>query len=363
MNTLERILDLARWAPSGDNMQTWRFEIVSERRLVVHGWDTRDHCVYDLEGHASQIALGGLLELTRIAASVYGLSVQVEQRIGTPENRPTFDLEFLPDERIAVDPLADFIRVRAVQRRPMHTRALTNAEKSAMAAALGDTHEVIWIESLRARLKFAKVLFDSAKIRLTIPEAYATHASIIEWGAQFSESRIPDQAVGLDPITTRLSQWALESWSRVDFMNRYCAGTVLPRLQLDLLCGVACAAHFMLLANRRPAGIEDYLLAGRAWLRFWLTATRLGLWQQPEMTPLIFSGYSRHGIQFTKDESALQMAKRVQLRLNELFTADIVERAVVQGRVGAGPPPTARSLRLPLNELMATDFQVSSSRR
>jgi len=45
---VEQILDLARWAPSGDNTQPWRFEIVDEVNVVVHGFDTREHCVYDL---------------------------------------------------------------------------------------------------------------------------------------------------------------------------------------------------------------------------------------------------------------------------------------------------------------------------
>ncbi|HWW68783.1 MAG TPA: nitroreductase family protein, partial [Duganella sp.] len=72
--TLEQILELARWAPSGDNTQPWRFEILDARRLIVHGHDTRDHCVYDLDGHPSQISLGALLETMAIAASTFGLA-------------------------------------------------------------------------------------------------------------------------------------------------------------------------------------------------------------------------------------------------------------------------------------------------
>ena len=45
---IERILDLARWAPSGDNTQPWRFEPVDETRFLIHAHDTRDWCVYDL---------------------------------------------------------------------------------------------------------------------------------------------------------------------------------------------------------------------------------------------------------------------------------------------------------------------------
>ena len=62
---MEQILDLARWAPSGDNTQPWRFEIIDALTVVVHGFDTRDHVVYDLDGRPSQISLGALLQMDR----------------------------------------------------------------------------------------------------------------------------------------------------------------------------------------------------------------------------------------------------------------------------------------------------------
>ena len=92
-STLEQILELARWAPSGDNTQRWRFEILDTRRLIVHGRDTRDHCVYDLDGHPSQISLGALLETMAIAASTFGLAMQAARRPEAPEARPTFIMQ------------------------------------------------------------------------------------------------------------------------------------------------------------------------------------------------------------------------------------------------------------------------------
>ena len=68
-SVLENILEQARWAPSGDNTQPWRFEVVDPRHVVVHGFDTRSHCVYDLDGHPSQLSLGALLESMALAAS------------------------------------------------------------------------------------------------------------------------------------------------------------------------------------------------------------------------------------------------------------------------------------------------------
>lgn len=75
MIPLTEILDLARWAPSGDNTQPWRFEIASDDQVVVHGFDTRQHCVYDLDGHPSQISLGALLETIALAATRFSLGL------------------------------------------------------------------------------------------------------------------------------------------------------------------------------------------------------------------------------------------------------------------------------------------------
>src|SRR6187402_2826174 len=97
MSTIEQILDLARWAPSGDNTQPWRFEIVDAMHVVVHGFDTRDHCVYDLDGHPSQISIGALLETIVIAASQHGLRADITRRKQSPDSKPTFEVGFVED--------------------------------------------------------------------------------------------------------------------------------------------------------------------------------------------------------------------------------------------------------------------------
>lgn len=357
---LHQILDAARWAPSGDNMQGWRFEIRSERRVVVHATDTREHCVYDLEGHASLLAFGALLETMRIAATGHGLSAQAAPIQRLSESRWRIEVGFEPDSSLARDPLIDQIRVRAVQRRAMRTRPLSAGEKSALQAALGPGHVVHWVESFGERLRLARLLFANAGIRLTLPEAYETHRSVIEWNAEFSLDRIPDRAVGLDALALRLMRWAMQDWSRVEFLNRYLGGTLLPRLQLDFIPGLACAAHFVLLGTDAPQGPEDYLAGGRAWQRFWLTGTALGLWQQPEMTPLIFGEYVRNGVDFTRRPEGGERARRLAARLLAMFGDDIVARALVMGRIGAGPAPIARSLRLPLAQLLLAEAPVAT---
>ncbi|MFM9435604.1 nitroreductase [Janthinobacterium sp. CG_23.3] len=350
--TLERILDLARWAPSGDNTQPWRFEIVDERHIVVHGFDTRAHCVYDLDGHPSQISLGALLETMAIAASGYGLRLRAQRRGGAPEHLPTFDVAFEAAPRQPADPLAGYIQRRSVQRRPLRTRALSAVEKSALAAALPEGYQIVWLEGFGKRLAAARLMFANAKLRLTMPEAHQVHRAVIEWNARYSEDRIPDQALGVDPMTSKLMRWIMQSWRRVEFFNTFLAGTVAPRIQMDLIPGLACAAHFALVATKQPRSIDDYVAAGRAMQRFWLTATLLELQLQPELTPLIFARYVREGRVFSRVPGMQEHAGALAARCAALIGEDCGKRAVFMGRIGAGAAARARSTRRPLQDLM-----------
>lgn len=350
---IQDILELARWAPSGDNTQPWRFEILDERHLIVHAFDTRGHCVYDLDGHPSQIALGALLETLAIAASMHGFRAEFKRRSESPDENPEYRVELIPDSQLLPDPLLSHIKGRSVQRRPMQTKPLTKPQKEGLQGAVGDLYHISWFDGKVQRCRFAKLMFDNGKLRLTLPEAYPVHRNIIEWKSRFSEDKVPDQALGLDAMTLQLMRWVMASWQRVDFFNTYLAGHLVPRIEMDLLPGLFCAAHFAILAPKPPETIDDYVAAGRIVQRFWLTATSLGLQLQPEMTPLIFSRYVREGRRFSSVASAVGSGAALGARLSRLMQDVPVDRAVFLGRIGSGAMATSRSLRLPIGRLMS----------
>ena len=347
-----QVLDLARWAPSGDNTQVWRFEITGDDSFNIHSFDTRDHVVYDIDGHPSQLSLGALLETIRIAASVHRHRVDVQRsQPSNDDRRQCFTVKLLPDEQIHPDPLAPYITTRTVQRRKLSTRPLNTSEKAALEKALGAHFRIVWLEGAAKRRQMASLLFANAKIRLTMPEAFEVHRSVIEWDSQFSADKMPDRAIGMDPVGLKLMKWAMQSWSRVNFMNRYLAGTWLPRIQLDLVPALGCAAHFMLLAPTPPQSVDDYIEAGKIMQRFWLTATSLGLQLQPEMTPLIFAAYVRSGKRFSTTAGLWEQAEQLTQRFSTLIGSDTLGHAAFMGRIGHGPAATSRSTRLSLDQL------------
>jgi nitroreductase len=357
---LLKILDLGRWAPSGDNTQPWRFEILSGRHLVVHGSDTRGTVVYDREGFASQIAIGALLENIAIAASGFALKTEISYRPEgeEPDAHPLFDVRFSDASALAPDPLFPFLELRCVNRRRLGREPLTHKEKCDIERGLvsqnlaSSRYQIFWLEKTSDKISMARIAQSSGKLRLTIPEAYPVHKSVIEWNARFSSDRIPDQALGLPISILPLMQWIMESWDRVLFFNRFLGGTLIPRFALDILPALFCSAHFVILAPDPPKVLMDYVDAGRALCRFWLGVSAQGLQFQPEMTPLIFRSYAVREAYFSREPGSMEKAREIGFDLERLVGRERIDHVVFLGRVGRGNHPRSRSLRLPLTSLL-----------
>ena len=89
---------------AGITLQPWRFQILDEFHIVVHGFDTREYCLYDLNGFGSQLAHGALLETISIAATGFGLRVEISRRRDTPEAHPLYDVRLHPDGEVQAAP-------------------------------------------------------------------------------------------------------------------------------------------------------------------------------------------------------------------------------------------------------------------
>uniref|UniRef100_A0A486XSU6 Glutamate synthase [NADPH] large chain n=1 Tax=Rheinheimera sp. BAL341 TaxID=1708203 RepID=A0A486XSU6_9GAMM len=350
---LRYVLDKARWAPSGDNTQCWRFRPVSALGCDILANDTRQDVVYDLNGFASNMAHGALLETASIAASERGYRLDINDTDRRDAERPVYHIELVADDSIKADALAPYIETRTVQRRPMGTAALTAAEKRQLEQSLPEGFAVHWFESLSERWQVAKLLYGNAYTRLIMKEGYEVHSKIIDWGKKFSIDKIPEQALGVDPATAKLMKWALASWQRFEFMAKYLGGTIAPRIQLDLVPALKCSAHFVLYSTGEvPNTLEQQVVAGRALQRFWLTAAKLQLGFQPEQTPVIFSTYLRDDLTFSSNQQAVNNAIEMDQKLKALLPEQVFSHKVFFGRLGRGELPASRSLRFSLEHLI-----------
>jgi nitroreductase len=345
-----RILDAARWAPSGDNAQPWRFVLRGPRGFDVYGYDTRAYCVYDLDGWASELAHGALLETIAIAASREQLRARISMPDGREERPLRYCVSLEPDDTLLADPRFAAVIDRTVQRRAMETRRLTSPEQRALEEA-ARPFRLMWFETLHDRARVAALCTRNARIRMIIEEAYVVHRAVIAWNASTSEDRMPDASLGANPLLLASMHRAMKTFARLERLNRL-TGTLAPRVALDFLPGIRCSAWVALIAAHTPGSLDDRIAAGRAVQRTWLTATTLGLQMQPQYTPLLFARYAREGRRFTRNARALARARDIDSDLRSLLGERDAPNVVWLARIGPSRPVHGRSLRLPISRLL-----------
>ena len=144
----------------------------------------------------------------------------------------------------------------------------------------------------------------------------------------------------------------MASWGRVQFFNKYLGGTIAPRVQLDYIPAIACAAHVLVKADVPAQGVEAHVRGGIALQRVWLTAASVGLHLQPEMTPLIFRWYARAGLSFSAVPEIQQGAAALADEFERIGGFGHDQGLTFFCRVGVSDPPKSRSLRKSVEELM-----------
>ncbi len=329
---IERILDAAHWAPSGDNAQPWRFRVEGEHDVIVSIHCERGNVYEYRDGEPTLISAGTLLENIAIAASTFGKTASWRYlgREGS-DHRIAVHLE---DGHSLPHALFETIWRRSVDRRIYRMQALPTDLKQQLTEAVGSDVTVEWHESLGERRRIAALTNLATGIRLRIPEAFEVHRRILDWNRLQSPDGIPVTALGLDAMTRTIMRWSMANWKRTAFGN-YLGAPAFAGLQMDVLPGIFSAAYF---AFRMPqpatgdARVSQLLRAGQAVQRFWLTATNLGLSMQPCQAVLAFSHYGAAGEAFTVNGRQRTRAARLAREAAQVLTRP--EELVFLARVG-----------------------------
>lgn len=349
------VLEAARWAPSGDNSQPWRFELVDDETVRIHLGSEADTNPYEYRGGEPTLLSGGmLLETMRIIASTIGRKLVWSVERGTDPYTILARVPLAPG--VLPDDLSSVVQSRSVDRRPYTTRALTPFEKETLEAVVGNDLVVTWFESRMERLQMGRLGAAATDIRLRAHETFIIHQQVLDWSGGHSPTGLPAAAIGLDRATLLAMKWGMKTWSRMRAMNRV-AGTWAAAVQLDIIPALGSAAFFALAPRTVHADRVVHLLTcGASIQRFWLRATRLGLALQPNIATLIFAHYGAAGIEFTKDARLKTKARILAARTAEAL-GDHAADFVFFGRVGQ---PKAgirfvRSIRRALSSLTIPD--------
>jgi molybdopterin/thiamine biosynthesis adenylyltransferase len=348
-NDMERILDVAKWTPSGDNSQPWYFEIKGETEIDFRLDD--EGSIYDYSGIPSLWTIGFFIETFQIAAQQFGYDTKwTYERLA--DKKHVAHIQIVKNTELKNHNLFPFIKIRTTNRYPYSLKPLTANEKLILEDSVGSDFRIRWYESFSERFRITELSALGTYIRMSVKEAYKTHRHIVDFENTFSPNKIPIKAVGVSTMVQKIMKYQLQDYRRVKTMNSLMGTAIISQFEISYLPGMFCAASYSI-EWRNPKKSyqpQDLIHAGAASQRFALTCTKLGLSMQPNIAPLAIAYYAKNNIAFTADRGMQKKAQRLSKIIEGIAP---VEDIVFLGRVGTPFSKfiASRSIRKTLPEL------------
>ena len=332
----------ASTAPSGGNVQPWRFE--ADRRIIRAWVDPSRASLLDFRGRASMLALGAALEAAQVGARSLGFE-PVTQVLPAGDGGPLWEVALErtrggggeaagllwqrccnrrtgASQAIPEDELAALARCGA----PLDARAVGRDALTALGTALGGVDRVRFLSGRLRRDMMGELRFTADEARRTRDGIDV--ASLELDAADLAAIDVLRTGAGMDLLAELDRGWGLAKPARDAF---------------------AAAGGALVL---RAAAVDPAALvaAGQGLMRLWLEATRRELAVHPWGSPFLFQRLAEQPDSLEDwERSALTRAAGA---FDDVVGLDPARPILLVLRISRGAPPSTRSLRRPVDDVL-----------
>src|SRR3989344_6580057 len=269
---LERILDTAVYAPSGDNSQPWTFVVKGN---IIQSFSTpeKDNPIFNYRNRGTLIAHGALIENMIIAGQELGYRSEINIFPDQSNFKHTADVILHQDPTVVKDPLFAFIKKRVTNRKFYKNTPLSNSQKNQLS-----DNKVLWAENESDKFKLGRAVASNEIVMLEHKELHDFFYNDIRWTRK--SERFMKMGLYLRTMELALPQLIifklLQYWPIAKILNRIGIPKFIAS-QNSKLYGSASAIGIIPVADRD----EEFILGGRDMQRLWLRATSMGLAVHP----------------------------------------------------------------------------------
>lgn len=343
LEDIKKIIEIAVNAPSGENVQPWRFKI-NENKLSIFNIPNRDQSPYNFLQRGSYVSHGALIENITIVSSALGFNAEIAL---FPE-KDNLDLvatisftQSTPKEEL----LYPYILKRSTNRKPYKKELLTREQKEEILRSIGNIGEGrILLTDARDEIQTLS-LVGSMNERLVL-ENKVLHSflfSHINW----TEKENEEKKTGFYIKTLELplpAKTAFKLFSHWNILKKvHKLGISKSIWKQNGAVYASCSTIGIITINGNSN--KDFVTAGRITQRMWLTVTKLGLSLQPMTGILFFMQRILAGNlePFSLDQVGL--IKESYENVRKIFKLQN-ETVAMMFRIGYSDPPTAKALKL-----------------
>lgn len=286
-NIIDKILADAVLAPSGDNVQPWRFKLTDGNTILrIYNDVTADNSIYNFNQWASLIAIGALIETIIVSADHHGYDAEVTI---VDEAGVTNHYDYIASVRLTCIESSGFkkhhtypaIFNRYTDRFKFLNYALSAISTDAIKASPGITKDVVCnISIARSTIEnFAKALKVNDCLVFRIKEAHSYFFSMVRWTPEeekSSQDGMPIDMLGLSNLDKMMFP-TLKSWILVNILGRLGLFSMIESNCKRNILSSSAVGYIITRELTRQSAIE----AGRVLQRVWLESTAQGKGFQP----------------------------------------------------------------------------------
>jgi molybdopterin/thiamine biosynthesis adenylyltransferase/nitroreductase len=353
LDPIDRIVDAARRAPSGGNVQPWRFE-ADEHEVRFYLVPERTSKM-DVRHRASYLSIGAALFNARVAAAALHMVGQVQL---FPESKSSLHVATL-HLGAGMDPeieqLEPYLLSRAANRRMGNAVPLDPSQVEMMDRAVQKEGAQLRVVTDRERIvTLASMLADADRLRFLIPEIHSEMMREVRWpGRDSLEEGLDVRTLEMDPGSLGMMQ-LLGRPDVMDNLRDWRAGRLLG---LRTQAAVNTSSGLMVVTVPRPEP-RWYVRAGAAMERLWLLGESLGMAMQPVSPLYLFATNEEELVELGGERRYNELSEHSE-RFREVWNIDDTEALGMVFRVFQADAPSVHSIRLPLEHSLSREFDTS----
>lgn len=347
---IQKILEEAIYAPSGENCQPWKFA-VDGSSIHIFNIPEADTSLYNIEQKGSYVAHGALIENINIVALKYGYKTSVKLFPIKEEPNPVATLTLDPTNPREL-PSYQYITKRCTNRKEHAHQKLSDDQKkqlveAAREAGIGELRIIDDEESLnvlgKALAVNEQVIFENKKLH----NFFYEH---ILWKEEDQGKAGGFYIKTLEFLPHQLKGVKLfKNWLILKLLNKIGkVSRMIAKENAEKYANSGSLAVVVAKGNTR----EDFVNAGRAAERVWLKATELGLSVHPCTGVMYLMERINGGDANAFSQSHLETIKTAYVDIEQTFGVE-GKTIPMLFRVGYADDPSARSLRMKPNILFA----------
>lgn len=344
---IEAILHDGVQAPSGDNLQPWRF-IVRKNTIQIYAVLPTDADAFlGREPSSPFVSVGALIENIVISATHFGYEATVTLFPVPEDLLHVAHIELRVRRGKQEDPLYPYIHTRVTNRKPYKTHSLTTRERESLEHVpeeLGIDARISIVENRSHIQRLAQLVTTQIVLLFSHKELHDEFYSSLRWDSHnvyAKEDGLDVRTLEINPFKLFFFKYVVRSWLATYALKIF--GVQYFVAYIESFAYAESGAYCGIIFKSETA--HDHVNAGRILERMWLIATRERLSIQPAFATVLLERILRtHSKSFSRSQTAL-IHKSVR-RMKEIFGLVPSESLLFSVRIGKSQGgKVVRSLR------------------